>query len=303
MSDPQGPRAPGGGDDDGWSVDPPSVEGTDHGEGAAGAAPAEAGGPGERPDPAGEGEQGWALGQTEWVAQPQRRDRRPMLLAFVVGVLAGMVVLGLVWATAEVGDDSGQASLAGETSTTTPATEGAQSQEPTVPGLPSRMHRCRQADEDLTGILQAAAPAMDQWEVHIGAMNKLVVGAITLQQATDFWNQTRVGAQRNLEHFRAEEGDVPFAGVDCPSPAALEEASTKLRACAERVARDRLALEAARTALGTWATHVRHMEMLRMGRMSAAQATRMWLASWRQGADELSAYRAAARETDASAEC
>jgi hypothetical protein len=277
-------------------------------EGAAGGAPSEGGGQAERPEPGSDGKYGWALGDTERSPVPEhgRPDRRSMLVAFVVGALAGMVVLGLVWATARyvvTAPDSDQATAIGGTSTTTPAGDGEPSQGDRIAGVPSRMHLCRRADADLTAALQAAAPAMDQWEVHIGAMNKLVVGAITLQQATQFWNQTRVGAKRNLGHFRAAMHDAALAGVDCRAPDGPAQASTKLRACAQRVAHERLALDDARIATGTWATHVRHMEMLRMGHMSAARASRLWLSKWRQGVAELDAYRRAARAVSASGGC
>jgi hypothetical protein len=37
------------------------------------------------------------------------------------------------------------------------------------------------------------------------------------------------------------------------------------------------------------------MEMLRQGEMTAQEATSLWLQSWRQGNDEVRAYRAARR--------
>jgi hypothetical protein len=228
-----------------------------------------------------------------------------MLVAFVVGVLAGMIALGLVWATARyiIAPDSDQATTTGDISTTTPTSEGEPSPGAQGAGSSSRMYYCRQADADLRRVLLAAAPAMDQWAVHIGAMNKLVVGAITLQQATEFWNQTRVGAQRNLERFRSAMRRIPFTGVDCPDPSGLEQTSAQLHACAERVAQERRAVDEARTATRTWGGHVRHMEMLRMGHMSAARASRLWLSSWRQGVAELRAYRHAARAVSASGAC
>ena len=228
-----------------------------------------------------------------------------MLAAFLVGALAGIMILGLVWAMTGLfaGTDSDRTATAGSRVTSTPTSDSGPSQETEVSGSPSLFFRCRQADRELAGLLLAAGPAMDQWEVHIGAMNKLVVGAITLQQANAFWNQTRVGAKGNLKHFRSVIHESPLAGVDCPSAAGLTQAPTALATCVQRVSRERQALEAARAALRTWATHVRHMEMLRMGHMSPAVATQLWLTSWRHGIQELRAYQGAVRAVDASGRC
>jgi hypothetical protein len=76
-----------------------------------------------------------------------------------------------------------------------------------------------------------------------------------------------------------------------------------LRSCAERVAQERTAFEDARIAMRTWKAHIRHMDMLRAGQMSPATATRMWLASWRRGVEQLRAYRAAVRAVDRSGSC
>jgi hypothetical protein len=49
--------------------------------------------------------------------------------------------------------------------------------------------------------------------------------------------------------------------------------------------------------LGTWQIHVHHMDMLRAGEMTPEEATRLWLASWRQGDRELKAYSRATQAT------
>jgi hypothetical protein len=138
---------------------------------------------------------------------------------------------------------------------------------------------------------------MDQWEIHIGAMNKLVVGAITLPQATAFWNQTRVGAQHRIDSFHAAIRTLRGSGVDCPSPGLLDKASSSdLRSCARHVHAELRALEAARTAVNTWDMHVKDMERLRTGKLSPTVATQMWLSMWQRGQDQLKVYRAAVRD-------
>jgi hypothetical protein len=164
--------------------------------------------------------------------------------------------------------------------------------------------RCQQALQTLSAPLQAAQPAMDQWEVHIGAMNKLVVGAISLDQANAFWNQTRVGAQHRITAFRSAMGAMRRTGVDCPAPGTLPRDSTPaLRSCATRVAADLRALGAARTAIGTWNMHVSDMERLRTGKLSGTKAGEMWLSMWHRGQQQVRDYRAAVRDANSAGAC
>ena len=230
-----------------------------------------------------------------------------MFPAFLVGALAGMVALGLIWATTAVltGTASNDSTDHGQVARTpaTPATGAEPTQPAQASRPPSPEDRCRQADAELARPLRAAVPALQQWEIHVGAMNKLVVGAITLQQATAFWHQTRVGAHQKLNRFYSATPGAPLTGAGCPSPGALTQTSTELRSCARHVAQERQALGAARTAMRTWRRHVRDMEMLRMGHLSPAAGQRMWLANWQRGVRELRVYRSAKRAVDGSATC
>lgn len=222
-----------------------------------------------------------------------------------VAFLAGGVVLGLVFGAVGVSlivnpnSDSGgtdQGRLSGALpSSVAHAPRG---------GTRDQMQGCLDAATNFELPLRRAASSMDQWEVHVGAMNKLVVGAITLQQATAFWNRTRVGARHRVAEFERALARLHRHGVDCPPPALLPSgASPDLRSCAREVATDMRVLHAARTAIGTWRRHVRAMEMLRMGHMSPSTASRMWLAMWQRGQDEIETYRVAARAARSVSGC
>ena len=127
-------------------------------------------------------------------------------------------------------------------------------------------------------------------------MNKLVVGAITLKQATQFWNQTRVGASAKLKSFAAAREPFQQRSARCPTPSSSETAiSPQRRACSRAVAARNQTLRLAVVSLGTWQEHVHHMEMLRRGEMTPQEATRLWLQTWQNGNDQVGAYRAAAR--------
>lgn len=218
--------------------------------------------------------------------------------ALVAAALAGAVttlVLVLVW-TAFAGDggsrpdDGDSGAPAGSSSgaaTTAAPLRGDES------GRLSRLGRCVRAQEGLQVTLDAAQPALDQWEVHVGAMNKLVVGEITLRQATEFWERTRVGAQRRVREFDESLALLRAEGVDCPAPTLLARGARVLPACAREVQAAVRALQAARVSVSTWDEHIHHMDMLRLGEMTPEQATEMWLSSWRRGVRDLDDYEAA----------
>lgn len=167
-----------------------------------------------------------------------------------------------------------------------------------------RMLGCNRTAALIKPALRRASSSVAQWETHVGAMNKLVSGAITLPEASAFWSRSRVGALLRIHRFQRAETRLRLRGVDCPRPGALPPgASPKLRACAAGVRTDLQALSAARTAIATWRRHVRAMNMLRMGDLSPTAASRMWVAMWHRGQDEIDTYRTAARRASAVSGC
>lgn len=229
-----------------------------------------------------------------------------LALTFVVGTILGLAGMAL-WATVDddgAGDESpaqtGSLSLAEELQSASSAP--AESPPPTTTA-DTRGARCAAAARALEAPIAAARPALRQWDVHVEAMNQLVVGEITLQQATRFWNRTRLGAQRNVEGFRTAWADVERAGVDCPAPDLMGPAPPTVRSCARLVEAELGVLRVARTSIGTWDEHVQHMDMLRLGTLSPDDATEMWLSMWRRGVQELRDYRTAVRHPDLDAAC
>jgi hypothetical protein len=131
--------------------------------------------------------------------------------------------------------------------------------------------------------------------VHIGAMNKLVVGAITPEQVRQFWAQTRVGAGAKLQRFAAAHARYDRRHAHCPDPGPAARAKPALTTCHRAVAARDRELDLAATTLGTWEQHLHHMEMLRDGEMTVEQAIQVWLGSWTEADREIRAYRAASR--------
>lgn len=220
----------------------------------------------------------------------------PVVVALVLGLVLGLWA-ARDWAPDEAETASDQAQLTEGLSDPSAAPGGLSADAQGSTSVP--LSRCAEVYAALAPSLRAIGPAMTQWQVHIGAMNKLVVGAISLAQATQFWNQTRKGAARKLERFEDAQRAYKQRTARCPSPG--RRASEEIRECAAVVAAQHREMVRAAVALGTWRTHVHHMEMLRRGEMSPEDATRMWLANWRTGARQVDAYRAAAREAQQAA--
>jgi hypothetical protein len=192
-------------------------------------------------------------------------------------------------------------SEAGHAAGTSGTEETADSKDMVAPR--TRLTRCTEGAHGLDSVLTEAQPALDQWAVHVGAMNKLVVGEITLQQATAFWDQTRVAARRHVEHFREALTELRRRGIDCPRPALLAPGARALPGCVRRVAAHVRALGLAGTSIETWEHHIHDMELLRSGDLSPEEATAQWLSMWQQGIRDLDAYAAAARDADRQEQC
>ena len=205
--------------------------------------------------------------------------------SFVTGLLVGALMVVLVWGLASAMSSTGP----------TPTERG--------PAAPvhdtSRQHRgdprsgCMRVFEAQIRPLRAANASLDQWRVHVGAMNRLVAGEITLGQATAFWNRTRVGAKRRLALYDAAVRSLSKVGASCPRNNAA--GANGQMPCVEAVNARAAELRTASVALGTWRRHVRDMDMLRMGRMTPSHATQMWLRNWQKGVAEIDDYTHAVR--------
>lgn len=143
--------------------------------------------------------------------------------------------------------------------------------------------------------LEAAGAAAAEWEVHIGAMNKLVLGYITFEQAQVFWDETREEASRTLAKLDDAQQVLARRRAGCPEPFGLT--SEGPRSCAAVIGARQRELDRAAVALDTWRTHLQGMEKLRRGETTPEEATRQWLESWAVRSRQMDAYRSAARAT------
>jgi hypothetical protein len=229
------------------------------------------------------------------------------------GIFVGAVLVGLVWTfTGTLRGSDGSSAAGGPVASDTEGAAGlvnaGSTPSPTNPyktPSPTNSHDkqalraevlsdCRKVYHSQQSPLRAADTAMVQWQVHIGAMNQLVLGVISLPQATQFWNQTRVGASAHLHAFQKAVSKLSQPSTLCPAPPSATSSGALVR-CEQAVAARFDELRAARVALGTWGMHVMHMEMLRDGKLTPQQATSLWLKNWHEGQQEVTRYRAASR--------
>jgi hypothetical protein len=226
-----------------------------------------------------------------------RRSHRRDFAEVTGGLLVGIVVT-LIVGSSVISPDSGAGG------THQQARLSAQRHASSQQAAADLTRRCVDAATATLPPLRRAASSIDQWEVHVGAMNKLVTGVITLQQASAFWNRTRMGASQRIERFDRAWARLKQHGLDCPPTSRLPSGSSRqLRSCSREIAANMRVLSAAGTAIHTWRRHVGAMNMLRMGKISPSTASRTWLSMWQRGQREIATYRAAVRAAGAVPKC
>lgn len=147
----------------------------------------------------------------------------------------------------------------------------------------------------------AADASLDQWRLHIQAMNQLVAGAITFDQATAYWERTRIGARHNVLRFEQANAELQNGRLSCSASAGQTSSATQrqLADCQAATSGVTQTMAAAGTTIATWMHHIRDMNLLRAGKITPDDATSMWIQSWHSGARELHRYDAlAARSLD-----
>jgi hypothetical protein len=217
-------------------------------------------------------------------------SRPPVILTVVA--LAVVVVLGAAvafaqWNAPDSATAAGESPGAGQPakSSTSPSWAAAAS----TPNSQSRradLAECQAYFRQQLSAAQTAAVSLNQWREHIQAMNQLVAGLISLDQAKQYWNQTRKGAIHKVAAFRHLEQQLT-ASSGCARSATGRH---RLARCDRATTAYDRALDAARTTIATWQMHINDMESLRNGQLSAQRAAKMWIHNWRVGAHQLARY-------------
>jgi hypothetical protein len=165
--------------------------------------------------------------------------------------------------------------------------------------IDSAAQECRSAWAAQEAPLKTAAASLAQWQVHVDAMNQLVAGEITLTEATAFWEQTRIEAAEKVAAFSSADMEYLATDPTCRTPLVADDTVDvdDLSTCEAAVeARDEV-LDAARVSIRTWHHHIIDMDLLRAGELSPELALELWQRYWKQGDEELRAYRRELGET------
>lgn len=231
----------------------------------------------------------------EAVRSAVNRDRmkgRRWAGAVAIAAAAAIVIAATWWAGY---DGRTNARQDGDQASDTSARAASLVQNPTLAALAD----CRSHWEAQSGPLAAAKGSMTQWQLHIGAMNQLVAGQITMDQASAYWAQTQVRAEQKVARFFDADSTYSDGEYSCPAPTSTQlddpNAAT-LSACRRAIAQREEAIEAARVAIQTWHHHVMDMNMLQAGKMSPTRAVQLWNESWRQGVAEVHDYHVQVRQ-------
>lgn len=204
------------------------------------------------------------------------------VLVFVSGGVAG-------WAFSTMGDLTRHPAAS---ATPTPGHDPSGS-------LTVAVRHCRDAWRLQGSDLRAARASLDQWNLHVTAMNQLVAGEITVQRARQFWSNTRRGAKERLFDFHQADRRYTHADESCSKAYAVRAETTintNLNHCATAmVSRDKV-LSYARIALDTWQEHIQQMEAFSAGKVTPAQQSQMWVQMWHAGQYQMREYRDAINE-------
>jgi hypothetical protein len=126
----------------------------------------------------------------------------------------------------------------------------------------------------------AAEATLQEWRLHIDAMDQLVAGEITLAQATALWDASEHGALHRIARFLR----LDAALRETPNTCDFRDTTTGVAAqCAEAARAVERTIAAARTAVRTWKLHIREMDELRAGQITAEQAKERWHQLWKTG--------------------
>jgi hypothetical protein len=125
-------------------------------------------------------------------------------------------------------------------------------------------------------------------------MNDLVAGRISMPQAMAYWRHTRKGAIHRISMFEDADARYRDTAPRCRLPSS--EASGGLLQCEHAVEHGDRVLRLAATAIETWRMHVHDMEMMQAGKITAAQASRMWNHKWRIGNRQFTTYNRIAQQ-------
>jgi hypothetical protein len=165
---------------------------------------------------------------------------------------------------------------------------------------------CRSASTKQAQDLHAAQASLARWSTHIRAMNQLVAGKITPEQAKAFWTASRTGAAQEVARFEAVDRRSRGVSTQCSAPPGIDDHAAHVKhlaACRQAADAKEAELNSGRTAIATWRHHIRDMELLRAGKISPFAGLMRWNKNWKKGDAELQHYQEMRKAAMSMAPC
>ena len=189
-------------------------------------------------------------------AAPRAPQRRVSGLGAVAAVEVLLLALGvLAVSVLGAGGPADRPSDVAHVTVPSPTVAGTEATRPEAsgsasPGAGGTLAACRRMAEQQDVALGAAAVTLDDWQIHLGAMNKFAAGVVTVDELEGFWEQTEVQAAAGSAPSAPQPGT--WTGrPHCPPPGKRMRTAA-LKNCAEDVESRRRALRAARIAADEW---------------------------------------------------
>jgi hypothetical protein len=207
----------------------------------------------------------------------------PVLAVSFVAALAVLVAAGVLPLTISAGHDDGARAdgpRVGQDTGVDPSTTQAGAE--TAP----QSQGCKGLWAQELRVALAAERTLQEWRLHVDAMNDLVAGKITLAQAAALWDHSEQGALRRIERFQRLDAGLRRSPDRCESTDAPPFAG----ACARAAHAVQRTIAVARNAVRTWRLHIRDMDLLREGHINADEAKQMWHHLWHKGQEQTVRY-------------
>ena len=225
-----------------------------------------------------------------------RHRRRHTLWLLVAAPVAVAAVVGAAWLMSPGVQDRGDRVDATRSTENKLGTTDVGATGEAQRAMTRALNDCRTVQRQLSPNLVAVDSAVEQWRIHINAMKDLVAGRINLDEATAFWEATRVQGKHSLAAWMRTDESYRAARTECLPPDTGSGPDDALQACRVVQQGGDAVLAAARATLPDWGRHIRHMDALRNGKLSPTRALHLWHGMYPNGRDGVRQYDAARRD-------
>lgn len=139
-------------------------------------------------------------------------------------------------------------------------------------------------------VVSAAHTGVDHWSAHVQARTDWLRGRISESEMHKVWDRTKFAGPGDQKRFGSAMSNYS-SKLRCDGLDEVDAAHAgAARKCMARSGNATQAVATARTAMGDWDSHLKHMASFANGGMTSGQAQRMWVEAWRAAPSQISAY-------------